>query len=86
MQGLRSKLMEAEMKGLLVFLRVAVVGFALLAGGRALYRNRDKLKGTMKAVGSGEALKSYADGFSVAKLLGSVGSVKNLVGQLGRFK
>jgi hypothetical protein len=74
------------MKGLLVFLRVAVVGVAVLAGGRALYRNRDKLKGSLMAAGGASALKSYANRFSVARLLGSAGSLKNLVGQVARSK
>jgi hypothetical protein len=74
------------MKGLMVFLRVAVIGFALLAGGRALYRNRDKLKGGWKAIRGGEVLKGYADKLTVGRLLGSAGSLKNLVGQATRFK
>ena len=74
------------MKGLLAFLRVAVVGFALLAGGRALYRNRDKVKGNWKAIGGSEVLKGYAGRLSVGRLLGSAGSLKNLVGQVARFK
>jgi hypothetical protein len=74
------------MKGLLVFLRVVVVGFAVLAGGRALYRNRDKLKGSWRNSGGLKSLKSYANRLSLGKLLGSAGSIKNLVGQVARFK
>ena len=74
------------MKGLLAFLRVAVVGFALLAGGRALYQNRDKLKGEWKTLGGSEALRGVADNLTVGKLLGSAGSLKNLAAQLSRQK
>jgi hypothetical protein len=74
------------MKGLLVFLRVAVIGFAVLAGGRALYRNRDKLKGSWKSAGGVETLKNYTNRLTVGRLLGSAGSLKNLAGQLARFK
>ncbi len=74
------------MKGLLVFLRVAVIGFAVLAGGRALYRNRDKFRGSWKSVGGVAALKGYTDRLTVGRLLGSAGSLKNLTGQLARFK
>jgi hypothetical protein len=74
------------MKGFLGLLRLAVVGFALVAGGRALYRNKDKLKGNWKAVGGVGGLKGYTDKLSVGKLLQSVGPLKNLVSQVTRLK
>ena len=74
------------MKGLLVFLRVAVVGFAVLAGGRALYRNRDKLKGDWRRVGGVEGLKSLPSKVTARNLLGSIGSIRNLATQYGRMK
>jgi hypothetical protein len=49
------------MKGLMVFLRVAAVGLALLAGGRALYHNRGRLSiNRLKAsAGSFRNLKTH---------------------------
>jgi hypothetical protein len=74
------------MKELLAFLRVAVVGFAVLAGGRALYRNRDKLKRDWTSFGGFEGVKGLTDNLNVGKLLGSAGSFKNLASQFTRQK
>jgi hypothetical protein len=74
------------MRGLLAVLKVVVVGFALLAGGRALYRNRDKVKGDWKKLGGFGGAKDLTGRLSASKLLGSVGSLKNLAGQFSRSK
>jgi hypothetical protein len=78
--------MEADMKGLMVFFKVAAVGFALLAGGRAIYQNRDKLKGDWRSLGKSGRLKGLAGKFSANRLVGSAGSLKSLVGQVARFR
>lgn len=72
------------MKGLMVFLRVAVVGFALLAGGSALYRNRDKLRDSWKSLGGVEGLRGLTSRLPMGRLLDSAGSLRSLAGQLSR--
>jgi hypothetical protein len=77
---------EVGVRGFLGLLKLLVVGVAVAAGVRAIYRNRDKLKGGWRAVGGVEGLRGYADKLSVSKLLGSVGSLRNLVGQATHLK
>jgi len=74
------------MKGMLGLLKMATIVFALVAGGRALYRHKDKLIETWKTVGGVEGIKGYADKLSVSKLLESVGPLKGLVGQVTHLK
>lgn len=74
------------MRGFLGLLKLVVVGIAVAAGARAVYRNRDKLKGGWKAIGGVDGLKGYADKLSVSKLLESAGSLRNLVGQVAQLK
>jgi hypothetical protein len=74
------------MKGLMVFFRVAAVGLVLLAGGRALYHRRVKLKGSWKAAGAVDALKGHAHRLSAGRPVRSAGSLRNLVGQVARFR
>jgi hypothetical protein len=77
---------EVGVRGILGLLKLVVVGVAVAAGVRAVYRNRDKLKGGWKAVGGIDGLKGYADKLSAGKLLESVGSLRNLVDQATRTK
>ncbi len=77
---------EVGVRGFLGLLKLVVVGVAIAAGARAVYRNRDKLKGGWKAVGGIDGLKSYADKLSASKLLESVGSLRKLVGQATHTK
>ena len=60
--------------------KIVVVGVAVAAGARALYRQRDKVKEGWKTVKEGD-LKEYASKLSVGKLLQSVGSLRNLAGR-----
>ena len=71
------------MKWFLVFLRVAVVGIALLAGGRALYHNRDKLKRDWRTRVGSEGLRSLIGKLSMSRLRGHAGSFKALAGRRG---
>jgi hypothetical protein len=77
---------EVGVRGFLGFLKWVVVGVAVAAGARAVYRNREKLKGGWKALGEGGVLKGRADKLSVSKLLESVGSLRDLAGQVTRLK
>jgi len=74
------------MKNLLALLKVAVVGFALFAGGKALLQNRDHLARDWRDLGGLEALKSYTQNPSVAKVLNTVGPLRELVGRFARLK
>ena len=77
---------EVGVRGFLVLLKLVVVGVAVAAGARAVYRNREKLKSGWKAVGGIDGLKGYAGKLPVSKLLESVGSLRNLVGQATHLK
>lgn len=74
------------MKGWSAYLRAAVVGFAVVEGGRALYRHRDKLKTECKRLLDAEGLKGLTSDLSLGKILNSVNSLRNVANQLGRFK
>ena len=74
------------MKDSLAYLRAAAVGFALFAGGMALYRNRDRLKKNWKRVSSVENLKDLSGDLSVGKLVSSVGSIRELANQFAHLK
>jgi hypothetical protein len=78
--------MEAGMKVLLVILKFAVIGFALLAGGRTLYRNRERLRGDWKRFSGVKGLKGIGRRLSVGNLLRSAGPVRSLAGQFSRTK
>lgn len=81
------------MKGWSAYLGAAVVGFAVVEGGRALYRNRDKIKRECEQLwdewerirGAG-SIKDFVGDLSIGNILSSVNSVRGLVGQLGQFK
>jgi hypothetical protein len=74
------------MKGMLGVLKFATIAFALVAGGRALYRHKDKVMETWNALGGVEGIKGYADKLSVSKLLEAVGPLKGLVSQMTHLK
>lgn len=77
---------EAQMKGLLGFTRAVVVGFALFAGGRFLYENRDRLKTEWERVNSVEDIKGFIGDLSIGKLLESAGSIRKLANQFSQLK
>lgn len=77
-------LSEADMKILLIVLRFVVVGFALLVGGRVLYRNRDRLKREWRTSGRLKSLGNLSARLSPRGILGSVGPFRNLTGQPAR--
>jgi hypothetical protein len=84
-----ASLEEAGVRRFLGLLKLVVVGVAVVAGARAVYRNRDRLKGGWKAMGGMSGLKGYADRLSVGNLWESVGSIRslrNLVGQAAHLK
>ncbi len=60
--------------------KIVVVGVAVAAGARALYRQKDKVREGWKTVRETD-LKGYASKISVSKLLQSVGSLRNLAGR-----
>ena len=77
------------MKGLMGFLKVGVIGFAVVAGGVAAYRYRDKLAGTWKNLKSIEGVKGHAGKLALDRIFGSVPPLKpfrNLVGQYAHLK
>lgn len=74
------------MIGLRGLLRVAVVGFAVIVGGKALYQERDRLMTGWRDLVDGEKLKDLTEDLSVAKLLGLVGSLREYAGQFARLK
>jgi len=61
-------------------LKFVIVGVAVVAGARALYRQKDKVKEGWKTVKETD-LKGYASKLSVGKVLDSVGSLRNLAGR-----
>lgn len=71
---------EVGVKGFMGLLKVGVIGFALIAGGVAAYRYKDRLAGTWKSRKGIESLKGYADRLSVGRLLDSAAFIKNLGG------
>jgi hypothetical protein len=77
---------EAGMKGMLGLLKVAMIGFALVAGGRALWKNKDKVMKTWNTLGGVEGIKGYADKLSVSKLIETIGPLKGLVSQMTHLK
>ncbi len=74
------------MKGSLKYLEAAVIGFALLVGGRVLYDNRDRLKRSWRDIRKVEGLKDLTGDLSVGKILSSVGQIRNLANQFGHIK
>jgi hypothetical protein len=78
--------MEADMKALLGILKFAVIGFALLAGGRTLYRNRNRLGGDWMRFSGVKGQRGIGRRLSVSNLLRSAGPVRNLAGQFSRVK
>jgi len=74
------------MSSSLKYLRAAVVGFALIVGGRALYENRDLLRRSWKSLGGLEWLKDSEGNLSVGKVLGSVSQIREIANQLSHLK
>ena len=74
------------MKGSLNLLKAVMVGFALLAGGRVLYENRDRIKRSWKNLGDLEGVQDLGSNLSVGKILGSVGQIRDIVNQFSRLK
>jgi len=74
------------MKGMLGLLKVAAIGFALIACGRALWKHKDKVMETWNALGGVEGIKSYADKLSVSKLMETAGPLKGLVSQVTHLR
>lgn len=73
-------LTEVGMKGFMGLLKIGVIGFALVAGGVAAYRYKDRLAGTWKSRKAIESLKQYADRLSVGKIFDSAAFLKNIGG------
>jgi hypothetical protein len=69
------------MSGLLRLIQIVVVVGALVGGGRALWRNRDRVKETVESFGGLSGIQS-----SSGRLLESVGPLSNLVRQLATLK
>jgi hypothetical protein len=69
------------MFGLLRFIQIVVVVGALVGGGRALWRNRDRVKETVESFGGVSGIQN-----SSGRLLESVGPLSNLVRQLATLK
>ena len=69
------------MAGLFRFMRTLVVLGALVAGGRALWLRRDKVKQVWSSLGGTEGVLS-----SAGKLVESAGPVRDLVNQVANLK
>ncbi len=69
------------MSGLLRMVQIVVVVGALVGGGMALWRNRDKVRETLDSFGG---LSGVQD--STGRLLESVGPLSGLVRQLATIK
>ena len=77
---------EVGVKRLMGLLKVGVIGFALLAGGLAAYRYRDKVAGTWKNLKGIEGMRGHAGKLSVDRFAEAVAPLKDLSGQLSRLK
>jgi hypothetical protein len=72
---------EVSMSGLLRFIQTIVVVGALVGGGMALWRNRDKVKETLESFGGLSGVRG-----SSGKLLESVGPLSGLARRLATIK
>ena len=66
--------------------KVGVIGFAVVAGGVAAYRYRDKLAGTWKSLKNIESIKGHAGKLSLGRISELVPPLKDLVGQYAHLK
>lgn len=69
------------MSGLLRVIQIVVVVGALVGGGRALWRNRDKVRETLESFGGFSGVQG-----STGRLLESVGPLSGLIRQLATIK
>ncbi len=69
------------MSGVLRLIQTIVVVGALVGGGMALWRNRDKVKDTWESLGGLSGVQG-----STGKLLESIGPVSGVVRQLATIK
>jgi len=67
------------MSAMLRVIQIVVVLGALVGGGAALWRNRDKVKQTWESLGG-------TSGFQASKLIESVGPLTGFVRQLAQLK
>jgi hypothetical protein len=77
---------EVGVKGHMGLVKVGVIGFAVVAGGVAAYRYRDKLSGTWKSLKSIESIKGHAGKLSFDRISELVPPLKDLVGQYAHLK
>lgn len=77
---------EVSVKGHMGLVKVGVIGFAVLAGGVAVYRYKDKLAGTWKSLKSIESIKGHAGKLSFDRISELVPPLKDLVGQYAHLR
>jgi hypothetical protein len=79
-------LREVAVKGYTGLVKVGVIGFAVIAGGVAAYRYRDKLTSTWRSLKSIESIKGHAGKLSFDRISELVPPLKDLVGQYAHLR
>jgi hypothetical protein len=72
------------MAGFLRLLQITIIAGALVGGGRALYRNRDKVKEVWESFGAAEGESGFH--VSASELAGYIGPVTGFVRQMAALK